>query len=101
MLGPHPEQQPSPLQPVPSMPLQYSPVLHSLLLAHLHQLAHCSRHHQMSCGARSTSANFDFGQPFFSTSANFDFGQFLDVGFWDDKMLGPKGWRSRRVEPQT
>ena len=25
--------------------------------------------------ARSTSANFDFGQVFFSSSANFDFGQ--------------------------
>ena len=31
--------------------------------------------------ARSISANFDFGQLFFSSSANFDIGQFLDVEF--------------------
>ena len=77
--------------------------------------------------ARSTSANFDFGQLFFSssanstsansTSANFDFGQFrlrpisTSANFW---MLnfgttksgalkggGPQGWRPRRVEAQT
>ena len=51
--------------------------------------------------ARSTLANFDFGQLFFfrvrpiSTSANFDFGhfgQFLDVEFLDHKGWGPKGW---------
>ena len=29
----------------------------------------------LSRRARSTSANFDFGQLFFSSSANFDFGQ--------------------------
>ena len=36
--------------------------------------------------ARSTSANFDFGQ-------YFDFGQFLDVEFLDHKGWCPKGWR--------
>ena len=49
--------------------------------------------------ARSTSANFDFGQFFF------DFGQLLDVEFWDNKEWGPEGWgpegwRPRRVEPR-
>ena len=53
-----------------------------------------------TCRARSTSANFDFGQFFFefgqlrlrpiSTSANFDFGQLFDVEFLDHKGLGPK-----------
>ena len=70
-------------------------------------------------GARSTSANFDFGQLFFSTSANFDFGQFrlwpistsansISANLW---MLnfgttkcgalegwGPKGWRGPNLE---
>ena len=71
--------------------------------------------------ARSTSANFDFGQFFFfsssanfeigqfqlrpirlrpiSTSANFDLGQFLDVEFWDHKRLGPQGGAPKGVGP--
>ena len=84
-------------------------------------------HHRAACstrgalGARSTSANYDFGQLFFSSSANstsanfdfgqfrfrpistsanfdfgqFDFGQFLDVEFWDDKGWSPEGWGSK------
>ena len=43
-------------------------------------------------GARSTSANFDFGQLFFLQFGQFDFGQFLDVEFWDDKGWSPEGW---------
>ena len=47
------------------------------------------------CGvprARSTSANFDFGQ--------FDFCQFLDVEFWDDKVWGPQGWGPKGWRPK-
>ena len=35
-----------------------------------------------------------------STSANFDFGQFLDVEFWDNKVWGPRRVEPRRVEPR-
>ena len=60
--------------------------------------------------ARSTSANFDFGQLFFrlrpirlrpnSTSANFDFGQFLDVKFLDHKGWGPQRVEARGPNPE-